>query len=263
MNKLKHSKSMKKLLIILTLCFSSQFVNAQDDGEERVKNFHFGLKVNPNLSYIKPHLDNKTIKSDGTSLRFGYGLITDFRLNKVISFSSGVEVFGSGGRIDFAPSDSAFYMFVPEGESKETKFYATARNMALTFVDVPITFKMKTPEIGSMKYFGVFGTNLGIRAKARATDVGTYIGKSGPVYNFESKNINIADQVSPIRMSLNVGLGAEYNLIGSTSLVVSLNYLQGYTSTLKKKQTEVTSLKKPLDLKSFNNAFALTVGVIF
>lgn len=255
---------MKKLLIILTLCFCYQFVSAQDDGEDRVKNFHFGLKVNPNLSYIKPHLDNKTIKNDGTSLRFGYGLITDFRLNKVISFSSGVEVFGSGGRIDFATSDSAFYMFIPEGESKEAKFYTTSRNMALTFVDVPITFKMKTPEIGSMKYFGVFGTNLGIRAKARATDVGSYVSNKGtPVYNFESKNINIAEQVSPIRMTLNVGLGVEYNLIGSTSLVCSVNYLQGYTSTLKKKQTELTSAKKTLDLKSYNNAFALTVGVIF
>lgn len=256
---------MKKLLIILTLCFSSQFVNAQDDGEERVKNFHFGLKVNPNLSYIKPHLDNKTIKGDGTSLRFGYGFITDFRLNKVISFSSGVEVFGSGGRIDFAVADSAYYLFTPEGESKEAKFYANTRTMYLTFVDVPITFKMKTPEIGSMKYFGVFGTNLGIRAKARAVDEGAYIGTKGPVYNFKSDNENIADQVNLMRMSLNVGLGAEYNLIGSTSLVMSLNYLQGYTSTLKKKQTEIVSSKvgKTIDLKSFNNAFALTVGVIF
>jgi hypothetical protein len=40
--------------------------------------------------------------------------------------------------------------------------------------------------------------------------------------------------IFPINLALNVGLGAEYNISGSTSLFVSINYIRGFINQYTK-----------------------------
>ena len=66
------------------------------------------------------------------------------------------------------------------------------------------------------------------------------------------------------KAAINVGAGAEYNLAGSTSLLISVNYLNGLTNVSKSKsdymfRTDGTAYKQ----KFTNNAVSLSVGVLF
>ena len=149
---------------------------AQDKAPE--SKFRFGLKMAPSVAWMKPD-DKKKLLSDGSALKFAYGLVTEFRLNSVASFSTGIEVNYTGGRLNFAnPADSNYYdpseYTVPVAGTKD-RFFISQRSYKITYVDIPLLLKMKTPEVGGFTYFGMFGMNLSIRGKVKANDVGKLI----------------------------------------------------------------------------------------
>jgi hypothetical protein len=79
--------------------------------------------------------------------------------------------------------------------------------------------------------------------------------------NIVTKDVNL------IRLGLNAGIGAEYNLVGSTSLVVSINYLNAFTNAVVKSSKELRATystgenKFTQSLKA--NGVALNVGFLF
>jgi hypothetical protein len=256
---------MKKLILLLVLFAAVQQIMAQEEGEDKLRNVRVGLKIHPSMTWLAPQVDNKIIKADGPRIRFGYGLMFDIRLNKILNIGTGLEINYAGGRVDFSttPDTNFYYTFKPNGAQTESKYYISNRVYNMTYVELPITLKMKTPEIGSLTYFGVFGTNVGYRVNARAFDEGKY-SSNGAFISYEHENVDVKAQTSAMRLSLNVGAGAEYNLIGSTSLVMGVNFHKGYTNTLKKKQSQIKSeLRSSTELNAFNNLVTLTVGVLF
>ena len=62
---------------------------AQDDAE-KIRNFRFGLKVTPSVNWLKS--EDKKIQSNGAVLRYGGGLVVEYRLAKVVSFISGIQI---------------------------------------------------------------------------------------------------------------------------------------------------------------------------
>lgn len=234
------------LFPFLFLCTS---IKAQD--ENNLKNFRFGLNATPAIAWYKP--DNEKIyKSDGSKLKFAYGLLAEFRLNKVASFATGLNINYSGGKLSFV-EDSISYVI------ENDKFYIDSRVFNTTYVDIPLALKMKTPEIGVMTYFGQFGVNLGILTKARANDKGTRKTISVP-----NDDVDIKKDMSFMSVGLNVGGGAEYNLAGTTSLVFSVNYHNGFSNILQKESdylTHKSGEKVKMDINS--NYISLTIGVLF
>jgi hypothetical protein len=249
-----------KKISLFTLLFSLLFVcnsiKAQDD-ENNLKNFRFGLHATPAIAWYKPD-NEKIFESNGSKLKFAYGLSTEFRLNKVASFATGLNINYSGGTIDFV-EDSIHYSV--ENNNVVDVFYIDSRVFNTVYVDIPLTLKMKTPEIGAMTYFGQFGANLGILTKARADDKGTIGNTAGEVKN---ENVDISKDMSFLSIGLNVGAGAEYNLAGSTSLVFSVNYHNGFTNILQKKSDFLTNKKgEKIAMDVQSNYLSLTIGVLF
>ncbi len=251
---------MKKIAIftfLFSILFLCKTVNAQED-ENNLKNFRFGLHAIPAIAWYKPDVV-KSFSSSGSQLKFAYGLATEFRLNKVASFATGINISYSGGGLNFL-DDSVHYEVVTD--SKTDIFYIKERIFNTIYADIPITLKMKTPEIGAMTYFGQFGVNMGIRTKARATDKVIVNNPSGP--EVTQDNVDITKDISFVQLGLNVGLGAEYNLAGSTSLVFSVNYHNGFTNITQKESDYLKDKKgNPLKLDNQSNYFSVTVGVLF
>ncbi|MBK8368834.1 MAG: hypothetical protein IPL10_15940 [Bacteroidetes bacterium] len=108
------------------------------------------------------------------------------------------------------------------------------RKIKTTHFTIPLALKMMTKEIGGFKYFGVLVRNWR-SIKARAIDKytsSTVYGanvSNGPGTN-TNININKDGSLIPIRVGMNVGLGAEYRLAGSTSLFLSINYFRSFTN---------------------------------
>jgi hypothetical protein len=269
----------KALFLFLPLAFIGKYVIAQDGGENDLKNFRFGLKATGMITWYKPD-DQKKYVSDGTMARGSYGLITDFRLNKVASFSTGIQVDYDGGRLSFkSATDTNFYFLSKDNEflsrsdstAGASKYRLVSRAYKTTYLTIPITLKLKTPEIGMLTYFGQFGINASFRLKSRVDDEVNAV--SGGPYNEtigggskQEAILNTAD-MNPFRLQLVIGGGAEYNLAGSTSLIFALHWHNGFSNAF---QTDSEYLFRnhannyePTKQNAKSSAIALTVGILF
>src|SRR4051812_1538229 len=61
-----------------------------DHRENEIRNFRFGLAITPSLNWYST--ESKVIQRDGIAPKFGGGLILEFRLAKVASIQTGVNI---------------------------------------------------------------------------------------------------------------------------------------------------------------------------
>lgn len=289
---------MKKILLIVssTLLLANSFL-AQDSDDD--KKFRLGLKVAAQPTWFSSK-ENSASKL-GTGFGFGFGLVTEFRLSKTASFVTGIGGDFENGSIKYkldtvsASPYSVGYFTNASGDLIELKdgvnannvitlgdsYYSgiTERKIKTTYVTIPVALKMMTKEIAGFKYFGMFGGEIGIRVKARATDKYAYgfstSNFSQPPHAGTNSNLNINKDGSliPIRVGMNVGLGAEYRLSGSTSAFISVNYFRSFTNLMRKEskymvydantdsQGTMTWFRVKQNL--LMNAIRINVGVMF
>ena len=232
---------MKKIFRILFVLFvSSQLAFGQ--GSDPV--FHFGLKVVPNLGWIKT--DDKDTKSDGSKLGFAYGLVTEFRFADNYAFATGLEVAYRNSKI--------------KGESTTTLNDTSTkiileRSMKIQYLEIPLTLKLKTNEIGYFRYFLQIGVAPGFKMRARADDkiavetstAGVSIGRSTE----ESSNEDIKDDINNLNMSMIISGGVEYNISGNTNLLLGLVFNNGFSDIADG------------EFNAKSNYFGLNIGVLF
>jgi hypothetical protein len=283
-------KNIKTILTITIMLLTANIMHAQD-GENELKNFRFGLKFTPSVNWYKP--DGKIIEPNGAAIKYGGGLILEFRLASVVSVQTGLQIDVNGGKTKYnngglsnpnANTVSYYYQNVDDKISKydsllayslsHTHYQLNERSYNITYITIPLALKMKTKEIGSLTYFGVIGINNSFRWKANANDKLTVIDDvTHTLAATASKSkVDVTKDISFYTASLNFGLGTELNLAGSTSLTFGLNYNLGFTNVVKKESDYLerrannalglgTFSDMPQKLKS--NAVVLTVGVLF
>ena len=228
---------MKKAFLILTL-LSVSFSGYSQKSDNK---FHFGVKAQPALAWLKIDAPSGTdLKSDGLPFGFGYGLITDFGFADRYAFSTGLEVAYRGGKTLYNSKDTS-------GATVVTK-----TDYSLQFIELPITLKLKTNEIGYMTYFFQVGFAPGIAIRTRA-DIET-VRASGTT---SEKNKDVADDINEFNLSLLIAAGAEYNISGNTSLLFGLTFNNGFLDVLDDKQYNAAKVK------GNSNYLALTVGIMF
>jgi hypothetical protein len=273
---------MKKIFLILSILFINQTLKAQEE-VAALKNFRVGIKATPTISWTKPE-DSKLFIGGGARVRFGYGLVTEFKLNKVVSFFSGLEFNSYGAKFEIKDT-TLFYQ--PDDQNLQPGqtsilYKPTKRSVRINYFEIPLALKMRTPEINGITYFANFGFNLGFRGKALADDEGQYITTSSKieVINNVSQTVtsvakriedrpdlDVKKDYSPLRIALNVGGGLEYKLVGSTAAFASLSYINGFTNLLKSSSKELSVIKN--NSVSFAQTSAklsgvmLSVGVMF
>lgn len=262
---------MKQRSKILTLIvFSLLFLNlsAQDDNfnndpiansTTEYKKFRFGLQFKPILSWFKPN-SSGYIK-EGNELGFSYGLSTEFFLSKNYLFSTGFFVTSLGGEISYegAYADNS-NNYIPSELNQTFK---------IGYVEIPLTLKLRTNEIGYMTYHGNFGLRTGVKYKS-VSDF-TYL----DIKNTPKIEVNTAGDVFFMNAWLVVGAGAEYNISGNTNLSVGLTYNNGLINTLNTKtnlldangKAVIDANGKPLltdkNASANINYFSLEIGIYF
>jgi hypothetical protein len=258
----KNMKNMKKILTITALSLASLFGVAQ----EEMKNFRFGLVIDPSVNWYKP--EGKLISKNGAGVKFGGGVILEFRLAKVASLQTGIRIHGEGGKVKYNNGDiqspnsnivNYFYInaddVIAEYQAPDstgtpghysaaymkgkTQYQLNERQYKVTYITIPLVLKLKTKEIGTMTYFGQFGINSSFRWKAVANDevnkINPPTAASGAKLGAaETKSkVDITKDVSFFKAALTFGAGAEMNLSGTTSLTFGLHYNLGFTNSVK------------------------------
>lgn len=198
---------MKKFsLVFLIACFSFLSASAQQD-----RPFRFGFTVSPSVSWLSP--ETRGFVSEGRTLGIGYGLIGDFRLGEFSSILTGVNISHFGGKLSF---DDRKFDRVTEIE----------RTYKLRYLELPVSIKLKTPEIGYFSYYGQFGVAPGFNLKATGND-------SFVVGDAFMQEVDIKNHIPLLRAALVIGLGLEYSLGGRVSLFGGITYNNGFTNNLR------------------------------
>jgi len=198
---------MKKFpLLLFVFLFQALYIHAQDE-----RPFRVGLTISPSMSWYSP--EKREFVSEGARLGYAFGLIGDFRLGDFTSISTGLNISNFGGKLSY-------------DDRKFQQITKVERTYKLRNLEVPLTIKLNTPEIGYLTYFGRFGFAPGVNLRAKADD-------SFIVGNPYIEEVDIKGQTPLVRLALVIGLGAEYSLGGKVSLFGGLTYNNGFTNNMK------------------------------
>lgn len=191
--------------------------NAQEQG----RSVRIGLKVAPNLSFLKTN--DKIITQDGSSLGFNFGLMTDFMMGKNQNYAFATGLF-------FMPKLGLNYK---RTETHMDSVITRTGSARMQMVQIPLTIKLKTNEIGYMTYYGQIGaeTAFNVGAKDNYTQV---TAEPGSTISVEVKDEKFNDQAAIFRAALLVGAGFEYNFNTNTSAMVGITYSNGFTNAFDK-----------------------------
>lgn len=222
---------------LIILCF--QQVYAQ-------KKIYIGLTGSPCVAWLQPRASD--LNSDKTRIGFAYGVMTDFSFTENYAFGTGLRVSHHGGEINYITVAG-----IAGGRLTET--------YKLQYLQVPLTLKMRTKEIGYFTYYGQFGLGaaylIGAGADTRFTSNGVTV---------EKEDVNVYDDLQPFRASLIIGLGTEYNVSGSTRLIFGISFDNGFINPLEGRiyeRNENGNYIKGDKVKAVTNLVSLDLGIIF
>lgn len=238
---------MNKAFAIFAAAFlaCSSTLNAQDAiTSEGVR---FGIKLAPNLGFVVPESDG--LDGNGSGFGYSFGLLTEFPIGSAgnYRFATGLFLNNITGKwkYDFSYQDAINGPILIKELDTDAK---------LQYVELPLTIKLMTNEIGYMRYYGQIGFGNAFNIRAKTDEVVAVYDQSGAyVIKFEeNKNEDIQDQIAIYKASLIVGAGLEYNFSGNTSLLVGITYNNGFTNILSEG-----------DAKAKAHYLELTTGVFF
>jgi hypothetical protein len=228
---------MKKASIIILLTLSTFFLHAQK--------LTGGFFASSNLTWLKP-INTTEIQNEGIKLGFSYGILGDYRLfGKNFTLNMGIVIDRMGGKIGY--NDSIPHFTTTDSTYAFTK--GVVIDYKLTYIGIPIGLKGKTNEIGYITYFmkGGITPMFHFRSKADATQ-----------HNIT--DMSIPKEVATLAMGYYIGGGIEYNLGGSTSLLVELVFTNGLTDITN--TARIFRGEERQDAIIQNN-LALRLGIIF
>ncbi len=220
------------LVIVFLMCLSWQAI------AQNPQPFRLGLTFSPSGAWMKPETVNYI--SEGWIPAYGYGIVGDFRLGDFYAVSTGLQITQLGGKLKFRDELPTY------GENE------LVRDYRLQYLEIPVSIKLHTMEIGYFTYFAKFGLAPGINLKAKATDEFTFQG------NLTTTTRDIKSDTPLFRAALVIGLGTEYSLGGRMSVLGGLTYNNGFSNTLKGRNA-VTGVRP----SAGSNYIMLNVGLLF
>jgi hypothetical protein len=283
------------LLLILTSALGQQANSAVESGRVRYDEprFRMGLHFLPSVSWFDTR-DSHTA-SEGTVARFGFGFTADIMFADNYAVGTGLNVFRNGGKLSYYDRVTGD----PTDLANDSVQFLVRRERTLTqhWVELPVTLKFRTRQIGHITYWGQFGLGLGLNLRSTASDRIDYRyrgedgGEDGLVWTEETAiaadnagvvaldDVATENDVALIRAAMIVGVGIEYNLSGKTALLLGATFNNGlfnvsnnrnYGESLGKEHLQ-PALDGSLDpaaaqgykIKMVDNAILLSCGLLF
>lgn len=218
------------MLSVFILSISCSELFAQE------KKVALGLGISPTINWL--NAKSNGLESNGAKIGFTYGLMSDFNFGENYALATGLFINSSGGKVGSV-------------ELIDSLEKTINTNYKIQSILIPLTLRMRTKEIGYLKYYGQFGFNPELVINARAD-----VDSEGE----ESKDdIGVMESVVDMNLSLVLGLGIEYNLSGTTNILIGLSYHNGFINRLKGRAGGFN----PEDKSATSNQIALNLGVLF
>jgi hypothetical protein len=212
--------------------------------------FHFGLHFSPLIGWMKP--DALGYTSEGSLLNINYGFSTEFRIATNYTFATGLDIMTTGGKLRYPHQ-----MRINETDDLPLEG-VLLRRYKTQYLQLPLSIRMRTNEIGYLTFYGQFGFTTGFNLSAKANDEFDYAG-STTGGKIKSDDVDIQKEVSFFRAGMLIGIGAEYSLGGSTALSAGFAFNNGFTDVLKGKNSIDTQKEE----NAISNLIEVSLGIIF
>lgn len=227
---------MKKIaFIIIAVLFTT---NSFSQG------MRMGLTASPQLSWMNS--DASTIGSDGVQMGFNFGLLTDFFFAERYSLTSGIMINNTGGKLKY--NDSLLF----ETNDKTYDFgEGAAIKYKIQYIDIPLSFRMESNQIGYFVYYAQFGITNHFRVGASADINGNFQGEE-----LSLSGVGCKDEINFFNMGYNIGAGTNYYFSKNTALTLGILYTNGFIDVTNNNN------KRAKDNVSLRN-ITLKIGVLF
>jgi len=203
----------------------SQEMPGASQTNENVLGLRGGLKILVGPSWLSTDVEEPDLyaaENNGSKLSFAYGGFADYYF---------AAHYAIGGELRYLYTGSSF-IYTPDKANRPDS--NLNRTLSLQYVEVPIYLKFRSNEVSYTRFFGQIGITPGINTRARMESFTS--SRTGTTSIKEGQNVQ--SQVKTFNVGLNIGLGAEYNLGGSTSLIASLNWNNGLTNIWDRKSDD-------------------------
>lgn len=210
---------MKKIVLIVMLGFMFSIINAQSNAQK----VRVGITASPAISWFKGA--DKNVSSGKVRMGLEYGLLLNINLAKNQEnyvLETGVTGVLIGGNAVYDtlvyPSDSLGYRNGVDARFK------------MQYVNIPVSLKLKTNQIGYITYYGQVGFVPGFKVGSRV---------DSDALGYENEKLDKNNETvftSPLfALGLNVGGGIEYALNDRTALLLGVNFVNNFTNGIKVK----------------------------
>lgn len=261
---------MKKLVLLCSILCLGSTIFAQDAAiipAEQPK-VRLGLRVTPTINWMG--FDTQHFKNDGVRMGAKFGLLMDARLGKNYAIGTGIDFVMAGGI--GAISDSVIKVNVIDGLSDT--ILMSRRTYKLQYVEIPLTLKLKTNQIGYFTYFVQLGGSVGFNVSAKSEEEGKSL-SSGKEYGETVKlkaGLASGSEVKLVRAEVNIGLGAEWAIQGNLGLMFGVSYHKGVTNVFNGSNKNLMNYYKvpvngtntqSISQKSTNSYVAIDIALLF
>ena len=218
----------KKLLsfgffVILLHCVSAQHIR-------------FGVFANPGLSWMKS--DVSRISGDGGHLGINGGLLIDNFFAPHYAFSTGISIQTLGGVLNYKEGK---VLRTSDGDKTLTPGDVKYN---LQYLHIPLGLKLRTTEVGYSIFFVELGLDPMINVKSTAD-----------VDRFSISKTGVGKEINLFYLAYHVSAGIEYKIVGNTSVVLGINYMNGFS--------DVTDNYSTATEKTVMHCFEIRLGLMF
>ena len=265
--------------IAATLLFAG-FANLTAQTAPNVK---MGLRVSPNFSWI--NIQKGSMSNDGLGLGFSYGVTADFAMFKSTNYWLATELSVSTIPV-LAKSNTELRnvrtISNAGGVKRDTTYMYKGGQVHFKYntqyLQIPLSIKMKTDEIGNMKYYfqfglapsfmmksklsttitdgdGIYPTNKGITfhdPNSPDDDVYQFTGTEIPSSPSGEKEYVFKDNIASFRFPVIMGVGVEYKLTGNTMFTAGLRF-----------DNAINNFFKDPTITGKSNLLAIQAGILF
>lgn len=193
--------------------------------------FGGGLEIGTIYSWLST--DSKQASAEEGRLGFTYGAFFDINLTENFAFSTGINMNYLGGSIKYIDPIALKWDEVTYQINKNAEVFYKVQ-----YLEIPLSIKGKTQEIGYITYFARLGVNPSFAITTRADIDGAPTDSTH--INLDLTDLNIKDNINPLNMGWHVGGGIEYSLGGTTSLIAELIFSQNFISMTQDNITKPT-----------------------
>jgi hypothetical protein len=183
--------------------------------------------------------DVSRISGDGSHLGINGGLTVDNFFAPHYAFSTGISIHTIGGVLNY---NNGKVLRTSDGE--KTLSPGTDVRYNLQYIHIPLGLKLRTTEIGYSIYFVELGLDPMMNVRSNAD-----------VDRLSLSGTGVGQEINLFYMAYHASVGLEYKIVGNTSAVVGINYMNGFS--------DVTDNNSSSSEKTVMHCFEFRLGLMF